>query len=601
MSIKLKQYHQIERVQSQIRCNPERIAFREWSKKKQYSLTWHQVGERLKQISCALLDATVAIQEPVTIFANNSIAWALVDLSILQIRAITVPIYATSTVRQAAFIINNSGSRILFVGDQQQMDIAIKLREHCPNLQHIIALSSEIDLHQCEIACTLNDFSQDLMSPKHLDELKQRIAQCSLNDLFTLIYTSGTTGNPKGVMLDYANIATQIHLHEERLGVNEHDVSLSFLPLSHVFERAWSFYMMHRGAQIVYLCDTREIREALQAVKPTVMCSVPRFYEKIYSAIQAKVANSSYFHRMIFHFAIWCGQQTLHAYQNEKKPSWLLKQFHQFADKTILSKLRNILGGNIRFMPAAGAKLDDNIISFFLSIGVNIIYGYGMTETCATVSCWQVGNYYQPGSIGTPLPGIDVRIGDGNEIQVRGPIVTRGYYKDPEQTAASFTHDGWLKTGDAGKIDEYGHVYITERIKELMKTSTGKYIAPQQIEGAIGHDRFIDQIAIIADARNFVTALIVPCYESLEEYARLINLKYHDRLELLKNHQIVEMFEQRLKDLQKELARFEQVKRFTLLPNAFSMEKGELTPTLKLRRNIILHNYRNEIDSMYSE
>lgn len=601
MNIKLKQYHQIERVQSQIRCNPERIAFSEWSKKKQSSLTWSQVGERLKQISCALLDAKVAIQEPVTIFANNSIAWALVDLSILHIRAITVPIYATSTAGQAAFIINNSGSRILFVGDQQQMDTAIKLKDQCPNLQYIIALSSEIDLHQCEIACTLNDFSQRQIHIEHLDELTQRIAHCNLDDLFTLIYTSGTTGNPKGVMLDYANMATQLHLHEERLGVNEHDVSLSFLPLSHVFERAWSFYMMHCGAQIVYLRDTHEIREALKAVQPTVMCSVPRFYEKIYSAIQAKVANANFFNRIMFHFALWCGQRTLHANQNGKKSNWLLKQLHQFADKAILLKLRNILGGNIRFMPAAGAKLDDNIISFFLSIGVNIIYGYGMTETCATVSCWQVGNYYQPGSIGTPLPEIDVRIGEGDEIQVRGPIVTRGYYKDPEQTAASFTHDGWLKTGDAGKIDEHGHIYITERIKELMKTSTGKYIAPQQIEGAIGHDRFIDQIAIIADARNFVTALIVPCYESLEEYARLINLKYHDRLELLKNNQIVEMFEQRLKDLQKELARFEQVKRFTLLPNAFSMEKGELTPTLKLRRNIILHNYRNEIDSMYSE
>ncbi len=601
MSNKLKQYHQIERVQSQIRHNPERIAFSEWSKKKYYSLTWSQVGERLKQISCALLDANVAIQEPVTIFANNSISWALTDLAILQIRAITVPIYATSTEGQAAYIINNCQSRILFVGDQQQMDIAIKLREQCPKLQYIIALSSEVDLRQCDIAWTLDNFCQQLITSRQLDELKTRIKYCDLNDLFTLIYTSGTTGTPKGVMLDYANMATQLYLHDERLGVNQHDVSLSFLPLSHVFERAWSFYMMHCGAHNIYLCDTRDVKEAMQAVKPTVMCSVPRFYEKIHSAIQTKVAKATCLRRMAFHCALWCGQRNLLVYRNGKQPSWLLKQLHNLADKAILSKLRQAMGGNIRLMPAAGAKLDDNIISFFLSIGVNIIYGYGMTETCATVSCWQVDRYYTPGSIGKPLPGVEVRIGDGNEIQVRGPIVTRGYYNDPEKTAVSFTQDGWLKTGDAGSIDADGNIYITERIKELMKTSTGKYIAPQQIEGAIGHDRFIEQVAVIADARNFVTALIVPCYETLEEYAKLINVKYHDRLELLKNNQIVEMFEQRLKDLQKELARFEQVKRFTLLPNAFSMEKGELTPTLKLRRNIILHNYRREIDSMYAD
>ncbi|MFA9210139.1 MAG: long-chain fatty acid--CoA ligase, partial [Yersinia sp. (in: enterobacteria)] len=273
---------------------------------------------------------------------------------------------------------------------------------------------------------------------------------------------------------------------------------------------------------------------------------------------------------------------------------------YKLGDRLVLSKMRGVLGGRVRFLPAAGARLDDNIILFFQAIGINIKYGYGMTETCATVSCWEEQDF-RFGSIGKPLPGIDVRLGAENEIQVRGPIVMRGYFNKPQETAESFTEDGWLKTGDAGALDAQGNLFITERLKDLMKTSGGKYIAPQMIEGTLGQDRFIEQVAIIADTRKFVSALIVPCFESLEEYARSINLKYHDRLELLRHSHIVSLFEQRLKDMQKELALFEQVKRFTLLPQAFTMETGELTPTMKLRRKIILQRYQNEIDSMYRD
>lgn len=273
---------------------------------------------------------------------------------------------------------------------------------------------------------------------------------------------------------------------------------------------------------------------------------------------------------------------------------------HRWADKLVLSKLRGILGGRVRFLPAAGAKLDDNVILFFQAMGVNIKYGYGMTETCATVSCWEEGNF-RFGSIGKPLPGVEVRIGEENEIQVRGPVVMRGYFNKPLETAASFTEDGWLKTGDAGAMDEGGNLFITERLKDLMKTSGGKYIAPQMLEGTLAQDRFIEQVAIIADARKFVSALIVPSFESLEEYAKSINLKYQDRIELLRHSHILEMFESRLREMQKELARFEQVKRFTLLPAAFSMELGELTPTLKLRRKVISQRYQREIDSMYQD
>lgn len=421
-----------------------------------------------------------------------------------------------------------------------------------------------------------------------------------MDDLLTLIYTSGTTGQPKGVMLDYANIAAQLEGHDERLNISNDDVSLCFLPLSHVFERAWTFYILYSGATNCYLQDTMQIRDALGEIKPTVMCAVPRFYEKIFSAIHEKVSKAPLIRKVLFTWAVNMGAKMALCHQENRQPSLLLKKSYALADKLVLSKLRALLGGNINFMPCGGAKLDETIGRFFHAIGINVKLGYGMTETTATVSCWD-DKCFNPDSIGMSMPGAQVKIGENNEILVRGPMVMRGYYKMPEETALSFDEQGFLKTGDAGHIDEQGNLFITDRIKELMKTSGGKYIAPQVIEGAIGKDHFIEQIAVIADTRKFVSALIVPCYDSLEEYAKELNIKYHDRLELIKNNQVVEMLEKRVNDLQKELAKFEQVKKFKLLPKAFSMDKGELTPTQKLRRKVINDRYQDEIEEMYKE
>lgn len=563
-------------------------------------MTWKQVDTHINLIASALLALGADVQERIAIFANNCIAWSLADLAILQLRGVSVPLYATNTPAQAAFIINDADIRILFVGEQAQLDAAIALRGVCPQLSHIIVFDDSVDLHGCEIAQHLSTFEREVDVPAFTSQLQQRIADCDLRDLFTLIYTSGTTGEPKGVMLDYRNLAAQLYLHDERLTVNEEDVSLSFLPMSHVFERAWSFFIMHSGAQNVFLPNTDWVREAMAAVRPTLMCAVPRFYEKIFSAVHEKVARAPWLRRALFHWAIVCGERKFLQERAGKPLGKLFDLSHRWADKLVLSKLRGILGGRVRFLPAAGAKLDDNVILFFQAMGVNIKYGYGMTETCATVSCWEEGNF-RFGSIGKPLPGVEVRIGEENEIQVRGPVVMRGYFNKPLETASSFTEDGWLKTGDAGAMDESGNLFITERLKDLMKTSGGKYIAPQMLEGTLAQDRFIEQVAIIADARKFVSALIVPSFESLEEYAKSINLKYQDRIELLRNSHILEMFESRLREMQKELARFEQVKRFTLLPAAFSMELGELTPTLKLRRKVISQRYQREIDSMYQD
>ncbi|PHM74403.1 AMP-dependent synthetase/ligase [Xenorhabdus kozodoii] len=595
----LHAYHLVTRLQQQCNEYPQKIAFRQWSPSEQREMNWRQVECTTKSVAKALLSLGVDVQEKVGIFAHNCMAWSLVDLAILQLRAVTVPLYATNTCDQAAFILNDAGVQVLFVGGQEQYDIAIALIALCPKLTHLIVIDESVDLKGCPQALYLSAFINNDHS-QYQAELDSRIAEQNLNDLFTLIYTSGTTGEPKGVMLDYRNIASQLYLHDQRLTLTHQDVSLCFLPLSHIFERAWSYYVMHTGALNVYLTDTHLVRAAMSDVRPTVMCSVPRFYEKVHSAILEKVSHAPFWRRMIFNWALKRGEERWMRQQKDKKGCPFTRCRYRLADKLVLSKLRALLGGRVRFLPVAGARLDDAITRFFLSIGLNIKYGYGMTETCATVSCWEEKDYLL-GSIGTPLPDIDVRISAEGEIQVRGSIVMKGYFNRPEETVHAFTEDGWLRTGDAGGLDDNGNLFITERLKDLMKTSTGKYIAPQMIEGMLGQDRFIEQIAVIADARQFVSALIVPSYEVLEEYAKSINLHYRDRLELLHSHQVIELFEQRLKEMQKSIVKFHQVKRFILLPEAFSMEKGELTPTLKLRRKVISQHYQREIESMYQD
>ncbi|MGO3684564.1 MAG: AMP-dependent synthetase/ligase [Proteus vulgaris] len=595
----LHDYHVIRRLQMQFLHRGNNIAYRQWDVKHNIEMSWEEVEKKTRALSNALLEMGVSVQENIGIFSQNTIDWSLADIASLQLRAVTVPLYATSSVEQAAYILNDANIRILFVGDQKQYDIASALLALCPQLEHIIVFNSDVVLNANTPSCYLDSLINNTQY-QHDDVLAQRIHECNLDDLFTLIYTSGTTGEPKGVMLDYTSLASQLYLHDERLSLSDEDVSLCFLPLSHVFERAWSFYVMHTGAVNVYLTDTHAVREAMSTVKPTVMCAVPRFYEKVYSAIQDKVSQASMLRQFIFKWAIKQGEKQREAQLSQRKLGFISRLCYRFADKKILKPLRQILGGRVRFLPAAGARLDDTVIRFFLATGINIKYGYGMTETCATVSCWEE-NTYKLGSIGTPLPGVEVRIGAENEIQVRGSIVMKGYFNKPEDTAAAFTEDGWLRTGDAGALDSDGVLFITERLKDLMKTSNGKYIAPQMIEGTLGQDRFIEHIAVIADTRKFVSALIVPCFDALEEHARALNLKYQDRIELLRHTKIKELFDERLREMQKNFSSFHQVKRFTLLPEGFSMESGELTPTLKLRRKIISERYRNEIELMYQD
>lgn len=592
-------FHIVKRIRAQIAQGGARIALKQKDGAVWQGISWTQLGIEIDQLSRALLAQGIAVQDKVAIFSNNMSRWTIADMAALQVRAVPVPIYPTNTAAQSAYIVDNADARILFVGEQAQYDAALNLLDQCPQLELIVAMSDDVDLRDCPQALSWERFMAQGEQSEQA-ELEQRLEQACMDDLLTLIYTSGTTGQPKGVMLDYANIGAQLEGHDLRLSLTQEDVSLCFLPLSHVFERAWTFYVLYKGATNCYLQDTMQVRDALSEVRPTVMCVVPRFYEKIFSAIHEKVARAPFLRKVLFTWAVNMGAKMSLCQQQNRQPSLLLKKSYRLADKLVLSKLRDLLGGRINFMPCGGAKLDETIGRFFHAMGINVKLGYGMTETTATVSCWD-DRCFNPDSIGMAMPGAQVKIGDNNEILVRGPMVMRGYYKMPEETAKSFDEHGFLKTGDAGQIDEQGNLFITDRIKELMKTSGGKYIAPQMIEGTLGKDHFIEQIAVIADTRKFVSALIVPCFDSLEQHAKELNIKYHDRMELIKHHQIVAMFEARIADLQQELAKFEQVKKFKLLPKAFSMDDGELTPTQKLRRKVIHDRYQDEIDEMYTE
>ncbi|QJT25185.1 long-chain fatty acid--CoA ligase [Aeromonas media] len=562
------------------------------------AIGWRTLGQAMDYCAQALIRAGHQPTEMVGLYARNMPEWTQADLGILAARGVSVPIYPTSTLEQLRYIIKDAGIKLLFVGEQPQFDQALLLLKS-GEINQIVTLDGTVDLRGCEQASHFQTF---LVSGNHQPSeqaLREREQHYRMDDLLTLIYTSGTTGEPKGVMLDFNNIAACFEMHDRRLDLGEQDVSLCMLPLSHVFERAWSYYVLYCGAENVYIRDPQKVMEVIGEVQPTVMCAVPRLYEKAYAMIQAKVAQAPRLRRALFGWATGVGKRMVATRQAGKSASPLLYLQLALAERLVFRKLRARFGGRTRFLPVAGARLADDVNLFFQAMGLNLIYGYGMTETTATVCCYE-DSQFKLGSIGTVMDGIEVKLGENNELLVRSPTVMRGYYNKPDATAEVMTADGFLRTGDAGELDDQGNIYFTERLKELMKTSNGKYVAPQLVEGTLGKDRFIEQIAIVADARHFVSALIVPCFESLEEYARSINLQYQCKTELLRHSKVVEFFEARIADLQKELAKFEQVKKFTLLPSAFSMELGEITPTMKLRRKIIESKYQSEIEAMYS-
>lgn len=594
----LTAYHYVSLFRENIQKYPKKEALMRKIDAHWQPISWEKLGTITTQLSKALLQQGVAPQQTVGILSQNTPQWTLTDLACLQIRAITVPIYTSNTAEQALYVMNHAEIKFLFVGDEKQYLKALEVADQCPSLQKIILFDDHIQLKEQKYSIHWTDFLA-LGNNNALDEeLQQRIDSRDLSDLFTVIYTSGTTGEPKGVMLTYENLAYQMLGHSQRLEVDDTDSSLSFLPLTHVYERAWTFFCLYKAVVVYYLEDTNLVREALAEVRPTLMCAVPRFYEKIFATVHDKADAASFGKRMLFKLAVKTGRRVLTLKEQNRKPSFLLKKAYGFFDKMVYTKLKAVLGGRIKFMPCGGANLEPSIGRFFQSIGINVKLGYGMTETTATVSCWG-DDHFNLQSVGAIMPNVQVRIGEDNEILVKGGMVMKGYYKNPEETAKAFTPDGFLRTGDAGRIDGNNNLFITERIKELMKTSNGKYIAPQLIEGKVGKYNLIEQIAVIADGKKFVSALIVPNYEMLTQAFKDLNIKYKNTAELIKHSQVIEYIGKQLQKFQSDLPDYEQIKKFTLLPTAFSIERNEITPTLKLRRKVIYANYSREIEAMY--
>ena len=562
-------------------------------------ISWRAFGEMIRTASRALLAQDVREGDRIGIFSPNRPEWTVADYAIFSLRAVSVPLYATNTAGQVEYIVDEAQIGVVFVGGQEQYDQLRAIHGAAPRLRRVVVFDEGVDLGGMGQAVHFRDFLEEGRKAGGDDQLDRRLAAASPDDLATLIYTSGTTGEPKGVMLHHATFQHSFAAHEKRLEVSERDVSMCFLPLSHIFERAWTHFALNQGMAVCYCDDTAKIVEYMQEVKPTIMCAVPRFYEKIYATIFERLEGAPALKKRLFHWAIDVGRQVF-LLSNEQKPiPPLLKLRHGIAGALVLKKLQGIVGGRIRFFPCAGAPLSQKIEEFFHAAGITIAYGYGLTETCATVTCHEKF-HLRPGTVGKPISGVEVKIGANDEILVKGGTVTKGYYRKPEATAEAFTADGWFRTGDAGIIED-GYLTITDRIKDLMKTSGGKYIAPQLIETLIGNDYYVEQVSVIGDLRQYVTALIVPAFPALEEYARKADIPFASREELLRHPEIVRFYDERILENTRELARYETVKKFVLLAAPFTQEAGEITPTMKLKRKVISQRYAGVIEKMYPQ
>mgnify|MGYP003423126635 FL=1 len=565
--------------------------------------TWNQFSDTVATVSNALIEMGVGVQENIGVFTQNKPESLFMDFGAFGIRAVTVPLYATSSEAQVHYILEDAGIRYLFVGEQQQYDVAFRVMALSSTLKQIVVFDREVKLDaRDESTIYFDDFLAMGKNRQHQAEVDKRTAESDTEDLMNILYTSGTTGESKGVMLSHAGYEAVMDAHMDRFpSFNENDVVINFLPFTHVFERAFSCWCLCVGAEMNINLRPQDIQMTIKEVRPTVMCSVPRFWEKVYSGVNEVIASATGVKKTLMQDAIKVGREHNVNYvcKGKTPPLWLHMKY-KFYEKTIYSLLKKTLGlDRGSFFPTAGAAIPPAVQEFVLSVGINMLAGYGLTESIATVSCENLFDH-EIGSVGKLMPHMQVKFGENDEILLKGPAITKGYYKKEAVTKASFTEDGWFRTGDAGYVKD-GFLFLTERIKDLFKTSNGKYIAPQAIETKMVVDRYIDQISIIADERKFVAALIVPDYKLVEKFAADKGIQYASMAELLKHDAVMELFKERIDTLQQQFAHYEQIKKFTLLPEPFSMAKGELTNTLKIKRSVLNKNYAAEIEAMYSE
>ncbi|MEQ2731763.1 AMP-dependent synthetase/ligase [Bacteroides cellulosilyticus] len=579
------------------------LKYRDYETSQWIPITWNQFSQTVRQVANALVELGVQEEENIGIFSQNKPECLYIDFGAFANRAVTIPLYATSSPAQAQYIINDAQIRYIFVGEQFQYDAAFSVFGFCQSLQQLIIFDRAVVRDPRDMTSIY--FDEFLETGKGLpnnDIVEERTSRASDDDLANILYTSGTTGEPKGVMLHHSNYMEAFRIHDIRLvDMTDQDISMNFLPLTHVFEKAWTYLCVHKGVQICINLRPVDIQTTIKEIRPTLMCSVPRFWEKVYAGVQEKIAQETGLKKAMMLDAIKVGKiHNIDYLRKGKTPPLMLHLKYKFYEKTVYALLKKTIGiENGNFFPTAGAAVPDEICEFVHSVGINMLVGYGLTESTATVSCF-LNQGYEIGSVGTVMPDVEVKIGEENEILLRGKTITKGYYKKAEATAATIDKDGWFHTGDAGYL-KGDQLYLTERIKDLFKTSNGKYVSPQALETKLAIDRYIDQIAIIADQRKFVSALIVPVYGFVKDYAKEKGIEYKNMEELLQHPKIMGLFRARIDTLQQQFAHYEQVKRFTLLPEPFSMERGELTNTLKLKRPVVAKNYKEVIDKMYEE
>ena len=579
------------------------LTFRSFGSLKWKTVSWNQFSMRVKEVSNALLNLGLKPQETIAVFAQNCIQYLYTDFGAYGVRVISIPFYATSSEQQIQYMIQNASVRFLFAGEQEQYDKAHRVAALCPTLERIIVFDPSVRISSHDPnSIYFEDFLKLGEGLPREPEVEERWVAAEEDDICNILYTSGTTGESKGVVLTYRMYRAALEANDRCVPVDEKDRIINFLPFAHVFERGWAYLVLSEGAQMIVNTYPKEIQQSMRETHPTCMSAVPRFWEKVYVAVKERMDNSGAVQRKLFYHALSVGRKRNVQYLSRgKRVPLALEMEYRVVNRTILSLVRKQLGlEHPNIFPTAGAYVSPEVEEFVHSIGLNMIVGYGLTESLATVSCDHLGEPYTIGSVGRPIEGIEIKISDEGEVMLKGPTIMPGYFRRDTTNAEVFDKDGFFHTGDSGYLKD-GELFLKERIKDLFKTSNGKYVAPQMVEGMLLVDKFIEQISVIADQRKFVSALIVPEYDVLEEWAKENHIEFNDREELCRNRQVNAMMRERIETLQQRLAPYEQIKRFTLLPHHFSMESGELTNTLKLKRSVVNRHYQDVIDKMYEE
>ncbi len=561
-------------------------------------LLYSEIREQVACLHHGLATLGIARGDRVGLLAENRPEWVVTDQALLFHGALDVPIFPSQTASQIEYILNDAGVSIMFVSNRFQLAKVQKIRRNVKTLKHVIMMSDIDDLPADVLRYTEVLGSGRAEHAARPNALREASITIKPDDLCTIIYTSGTTGNPKGVMLTHNNFVSNVTAAAQVLPITDTDLLLSFLPLCHVFERMAGYYTaMSCGASTAFAESIETVAENMVEVKPTIVIAVPRLFERIYNRIARMVEKDSGVKKKIFYAAVATGRKYVKA-QKHRGAGMLLRTQYGMADKLVFSKLKARTGGRIRYFVSGGAALPRELGEFFEAVGLLIIEGYGLTESSPVIAANRIDNH-RFGSVGQPLPGVEVKIAEDGEILTRGPHVMKGYYNNKKATEEAIDSEGWLHTGDIGTMDDQGMLYITDRKKHLFVSSGGKNIAPQPIESLFAGVEYIDQFVLIGDKRMFLTALIVPDFDALREYADAHGIPYSDKSELVKNSEINRLIEKTIQNAQKDLANFEKVRRFTLLDQAFSIENEQMTPSMKLRRKAIEERYGDLIESMY--